>query len=130
MTKKEGQNAQESDSWRAEDESVADSNSHNQEAVETNFNIIRDEPKRVNRAVGKGGRPTSSQEVIGGILNRLRVLQSMHLEYVESHEKRLEQRLIENHTHKSKVSEEMRYLETELVHLLKSTEVESRTEHE
>ncbi|MDY7008644.1 MAG: hypothetical protein SWX82_33180 [Cyanobacteriota bacterium] len=78
----------------------------------------------------KGGRITVSKTTVGGILDRLRTLQSIHLEYVEEHGKRLEQRLIENHTHKSKVFEEMHYLEVELVHLLESAEEEDPNEEE
>lgn len=54
----------------------------------------------------------------------------MHLKYVEANGKRLEQRLSENHTHKSKVFEEMRHLETELVHLLEAPESSEFIEEE
>ncbi|GFZ99373.1 hypothetical protein [Okeania sp. KiyG1] len=123
-------NAQKNNTRRSKDELKLNGYSYNKEAFKADISSSRNEPERVNRAVGQGGGFTIAQTTIGGILDRLRILQSVHLEYVEAHGKRLEKRLIENHTHKSKVFEEMQYLEVELVHLLESAEQEDPNEEE
>lgn len=130
MEKSNKYNAEKNNTRGSQDELKLNSYPHNQEDFEANSSIIGNEPKRVNRALGQRGKFTIKQTTIGGILDRLRTLQSIHLQYVEAHGKRLEQRLIENHTHKSKVFEEMHYLEVELVHLLESAEEEDPNEEE
>ncbi|NEP82674.1 MAG: hypothetical protein F6K39_33710 [Okeania sp. SIO3B3] len=130
MKKSSKYNAEKINSSGKEGQHSFNRNPYNQEAFEANISSFRNESKRVNRTMDKGGRITVSKTTVGGILDRLKTLQSIHLEYVEEHGKRLEQRLIENHTHKSKVFEEMRSLEVELVHLLESAEEEDLNEEE
>lgn len=124
MEKNSKYNAQKTNTRRTKGEFEFDDNPHDKEDFEADSSIIGDEPERTDRALGQGGEFTIAKTTIGGILDRLRTLQTIHLQYVEAHGKRLEQRLIENHTHKSKVFEEMHYLEVELVHLLQSTKEE------
>lgn len=78
--------------------------------------------------MGKGNSTSIGAKVIGGILNRLRNLKKMHLEYVDAHGERLEKRLAENHSHKAKISTEMDNFERELVHLLEESSSQDGSE--
>jgi hypothetical protein len=77
-----------------------------------------DQSKRGDRAMGETDRREARSEGTGGILNQLRRLQEEHLEYVDAHGQRLQQRLQENREHRQKIVKEMKALEDELLRLL------------
>ncbi|NES73957.1 MAG: hypothetical protein F6K24_56625, partial [Okeania sp. SIO2D1] len=85
MEKSNKYNAEKNNTRGSQDELKLNSYPHNQEDFEANSSIIGNEPKRVNRALGQRGEFTITQTTIGGILDRLRTLQSIHLQYVEAH---------------------------------------------
>lgn len=70
--------------------------------------IHRDKKSSVNR--GKAN--------FGKILSQLRELQRSHLAYVESHEERLQARLIAAQKHHNQVIDQMNELEKEILYLL------------
>ncbi len=118
MEREKAYNAKETNTWRKQGQIDLDCNSHNKSTSKTNISSSRDESKRADRTLDKGGYVAIPKAVIGGILNRLRILENKHLKYVNAHGERLEKRLIENHTHKSEIHDDMKSLETLLVQLL------------
>jgi hypothetical protein len=65
---------------------------------------------------------SNGERLAGKILRELRELRKAHLEYVQAHEQRLEQRLSENRQYQSEVVSRMNYLEQEIIRLLEEQE--------
>ncbi len=124
MERKKQYDAKETNTWREQKSANSHSHPNDKDTAETNISSPGDESKRADRTMGKGSPRALRETTIGGILNRLRTLQKMHMEYVDTHGQRLEKRLAENHAHKSKVFREMHHLEVELVHLLEGGDSE------
>nr|WP_293081668.1 hypothetical protein [Okeania sp. SIO3B5] len=125
MEKRKTYNAKEAYTWREQRENNFNFDSNDKSTLKTDFSSFRDESKRTNRKLGKTSYVAVSKAVIGGILDRLRDLESKHLKYVEAHGERLEKRLAENNVHKSEIDRDMQYLEVLLVQLLEGAELEN-----
>ncbi|MDY7005036.1 MAG: hypothetical protein SWX82_14120 [Cyanobacteriota bacterium] len=125
MERKKTYDAKETYTWREQGEDNLDLNSYDKSTPKTNISSFGDESKRADRTMGGTSYVAVPKAVIGGILNRLRILENKHLKYVNNHGERLEKRLVENHSHKSEIYQDMQYLENLLVKLLEGAEIEN-----
>lgn len=78
--------------------------------------------ERGSRTDSERAEHLSREKNPGGILRQLKALQAAHLAYVDAHQERLKKRLKESDQHKSKILEEMKQLEEDLMELLQAEE--------